>query len=222
MDLNEFKKQYIQQELGISGKFGKIFTFIDFGNVNYWFEEDRQTHDYVALKDNEKFSVNNSKLKDFLNLFSSDIRFYYGHDSSKEKSLWFVQKNQEIFGINRVFTKPIQKIRHYLETQNEITTNTRAIHHDNIGDYVFIPKCNFDVELSVDAIKTLNYYDTICLLSSDADFVYLLKYLKKRGKKVILIKGGNVVHQLKEISNLVINAQDIKKHITDIKQKPGI
>ncbi|MDP1688570.1 MAG: NYN domain-containing protein [bacterium] len=221
MDLQEFKKQYVQTELGITADFGKIVSLIDFGNVNYWFEEDRQTHEYIALKDGEKLFVSIEKLEEFLSLFSSDVRFYYGKDSARQNSLWFIQKAQEIFGKHKVFTKSIQKIKHYLGTASEKETNTRILHHDGEGDFVYIPKCNFDVEISVDAIKILDYYDTVCLLSSDADFLYLLKFLKQKGKQVILIKGGHVIRQLKAVSNLVINAQDIKKHITGIKQKPG-
>lgn len=221
MDLQEFKKEYVQQELGISHEFGRILTFVDFGNVNYWFEEDRQTHEYVALKDNEKLFVDIAKLKDFLEIFSQDIRFYYGHDPVNERSIRFIQKAESIFGKTRVFTKAIQKIRHYLETPDERSLNTRALYHDGGGDFVYLPKCNFDVEISVDAIKIIEHYDTICLLSSDADFIHLLRFLRQKGKKVALVKGGHIVHQLKDISNLVINAQDIKKHITGIKQKPG-
>ena len=222
MDLKNFKKEYVQRELGISDDFGKIITFVDFGNVNYWFEEDRQTHDYIALKDNEKLAVNIKKLKEFLKIFSNDIRFYYGYDPSKKESLWFIQKAQDFFGKERVFTKGIQKIKHYLETKRDLDFNTRVLYHDNDGDFVYLPKCNFDVEISVDAIKLIDYYDTFCLLSSDADFLCLLRFLKGKGKKIILIKGGNIIYQLRKISNLVINAQDIKKHITLIKQKPGI
>jgi uncharacterized LabA/DUF88 family protein len=222
MDLHEFRNQYIKQELGITDNFGRLLAFIDFGNVNYWFEEDRQTHENVALKDDEKFVIDVEKLKGFLEIFAKDIRFYYRHDSANHKSIWFIQKVESIFGKTRVFTKAIQKVRHYLENQDDKKLNTRILHHDSNGDFVFLPKCNFDVEICVDAIKIAEHYDTICLLSSDADFVYLSRFLKQKGKKVVLIKGGNIVHQLKDISDIVINAQEIKKHITCIKQKPGI
>ena len=221
VDIQDFKKQYVQEELGINDEFKKILTFVDFGNVNYWFKEDRQTHEHIALADDEEFYINIEKLKEFLSLFSSGSRFYYGNDPANEKSLWFIQKVQSSFGKHSVFTKPMQKVRHYLETKIEQDSNTRALHHDREGDYVLLPKCNFDVEISVDAMKTIGGYDTICLLSGDADFVYLLRYLKQKGKKVILIKGGHIVHQLKDVANLVINAQDIKKYITEVKQKPG-
>ena len=31
----------------------------------------------------------------------------------------------------------------------------------------------FDVEISVDAVKMIDHYDTFCIFSGDADFVYL-------------------------------------------------
>lgn len=67
----------------------------------------------------------------------------------------------------------------------------------------------------------LEHYDTFCILSDDADFVYLNNYLRKKGKKVILVKGGYITAKLRESASLVINAQNIKKHIAQItKQKP--
>ena len=195
--------------------------FIDFGNVNHWFEEDRQTHNYVALKDDEKLVIDLQKLNKFSNLFSNDTFFIMGNDPQNVGSFGFIRVARDIFGKSKVFTKHIQKIRHYL-TEVDIDKNTRIIHNDNKGDFIYIPKCNFDVEISVDAIKIIEHYETICLFSGDADFVHLLRFLKGKNKKIILIKGGNIVHQLRELCDLVINAQDIKKHITIVKkQKPG-
>lgn len=42
-----------------------------------------------------------------------------------------------------------------------------------------------------------------------------------RGKKTILFKGGRIAGSLGAIVDLIINAQDIKRHITVKKQKPG-
>lgn len=222
MDLQEFKKECVRQELGIANDFSEIIAFIDFGNVNYWFEEDRQTHDYIELASNEKFYIDIEKLKEFLDLFSKDIRFYYGHDPKNNGSFGFIRKAKYTFGKSRVFTKAMQKIRHYLNSSEEVAQNTRELHCDGERNFIYIPKCNFDVEISVDAIKIIDHYDTFCLLSSDADFVHLARFLKEKGKRIILIKGGFVVRQLKDIADLVINAQDIKKHIAIVKQKPGV
>jgi len=88
-------------------------------------------------------------------------------------------------------------------------------------DYIEIRKCNFDVEISVDAIKMIEHYDTFCIFSSDADFVYLNNYLRRKGKRVIIVKAGYITTKLRKSADLIINAQKIKKYITRInKQRP--
>jgi len=116
----------------------------------------------------------------------------------------------------------MQKVRHHLST-DEIESNKRVTFIDRDGVYIHLPKCNFDVEISVDAIRLMDKYDTIALFSGDADFVSLIRFLKKNGKKVILFKGGYITTELREVSDKVINAQNIKKHIAQVvKQKPGV
>lgn len=216
MDFQEFKTKVIKQKLGIEdSKFGKIFSFIDFGNVNNWFSEDRMW-DNKTIGEKEKISIDIEKLFDFSKYFSAQQRFYYGHDPKNSGSMKFLGKTKYVFGENQVFTKAIQQIKHYLK--NDESTD-RDINEDQEGKYIYLPKCNFDVEICVDAIRLINKYDSLCLFSSDADFVSLIKFLKNNRKKVILIKGGYVQYPLKTNSDLVVNAQDIKEYIADIKQK---
>lgn len=221
VDLAELKKEYlIAQELGIDSSYGRILTIVDFGNVDYWFEDDRQDADNTALPGDEKLVVDLQKLKDFAMLFSDHVRFYYGHDPQND-SLRFIVAAKHIFGKNRVFTKPIQKVRHHLRA-DEILVNTRATFSDSEGIYIQLPKCNFDVEMTVDAIRLTEHYDTLALFSSDADFVSLARYLRKNGKKVILFKGGHITSDLRRESDKVVNAQNIKRHIVQLKKrKPG-
>lgn len=226
MDLQEFKKAYVQNELGITSEYGSVLSIIDFGNVNHWFESDRQTSDNVALTENQKFRIGIGKLAEFSALFAQDTRFYYGHDVQNHGSVQFITAAKHSFGKHRVFTKQIQKIRHYI-TPEDAGINTRSLFSDDNGLYVHIPKCNFDVEISIDAVRLADKHDTLALFSGDADFVALARYLKGKGKKVILIKGGNITSQLRTSVDLVISAQQIKKHIATIvdineKQKPGI
>ena len=223
MDLFELKKKTVKDTLKIDNSFGSIFSFIDFANVNYWFEEDQNDAENNILLENEKLVIDISKLKEFTELFSIDTRFYYGHDPANPKSLGFLMATRKIFGKSRVFTKPIQKVRHYL-TEQETLSNTRTLGHDTGGNFIKIPKCNFDVEICVDSIKLLEKYDTFCLFSSDADFVHLARFLKSKNKKIILVKGGYIHHSLHEMADLIINAQDIKSHISvkNTKQKPAV
>jgi uncharacterized LabA/DUF88 family protein len=62
----------------------------------------------------------------------------------------------------------------------------------------------------------INHYDTFCIFSGDADFVYLNNFLKKRGKNIIIVKGGYITSKLRKTADLIINAQNIKKHIAKI------
>ncbi|MFH1713010.1 MAG: NYN domain-containing protein [Candidatus Jacksonbacteria bacterium] len=219
MDLQEFKSYNIKQKLKIDdGKFGEIFIFIDFANVNNWFAEDVRDWNNNILDSDKKLSIDLEKMFDFTKCFSSHVRFYYGYDPKNESSMKFLGKTKYVFGENLVFTKPIQQIKHYLKEKEKII-NTRQIQRDNEGIFVYLPKCNFDVEICVDAIRLMGKYNTFCLFSSDADFVSLIKFLKNNRKKVILIKGGHVQYSLKANSDLIINAQDIKSNIACIKQK---
>jgi len=220
MDLSELKSQFIKEEYGILPEYGKIFSFIDFSNVNKWFENDDRNLDNELLAEKEMVSIYLEGLKSFADIFSEKVRFYYGEDPKNIRSLNFTHATRKIFGKFDVMTKDLQKIKHYIELIKQ--ENFEYLSQDKEGKkYIEIRKCNFDVEISVDAIKMLKHYDTFCIFSGDADFVYLNNFLKKKGKKIILIKGGYITTKLRESADLVINAQDIKKHITRIeKQRP--
>ena len=70
MDLHELKKKTVRDNLKIEDSFGCILSFIDFANVNYWFEEDQYDADNNVLSDGQKLSIDIQKLKDFSDLFS--------------------------------------------------------------------------------------------------------------------------------------------------------
>lgn len=218
MDLLELKSKMIRETYSLGDEYGKIFTFIDFGNVTRWFAEDRQDNDNRLLTDDQFVQIDLEKLKEFLYAFSDDVRFYYGHDLRRPNSMAFLRKTKHVFSSSRVFTKPIQWVRHHL-TPEEAAAATRSLLTDADGPYIELPKCNFDVEISVDAMKTLEKYNTFCLLSGDADFTYLNTYLRSKDKKIVLLKSGHITRQLRASADLVISASDIKRHITRIESK---
>ncbi|NCS32561.1 MAG: hypothetical protein COZ49_00175 [Candidatus Yonathbacteria bacterium CG_4_10_14_3_um_filter_47_65] len=220
MDLQDLKKKFIKDELQITEDYGKIFTFIDFSNVNKWFQNDNQDWENKLLALDEKLSIDLEKLKLFVDIFSERARIYYGENSKNQKSLSFTYVMRKVFGKRDVMTKDIQKIRHYFETGEHIPD--KYVETDVDGKkFIEIRKSNFDVEISVDALKMLEHYNTFCIFSGDADFVYLNNYLKRKGKKVIIVKGGYILTKFRESADLIINAQNIKKHIAKVeKQKP--
>lgn len=217
MSLSQFKERVILEGLEISKEeFPRILCFIDFGNVNYWFDEDVRDADNNILPEGKKLGIDLDKLKAFLSYFTDKQKFYYGFDPQNPLSISFIRAAQHVFG-KQVFTKKIQKIKHYLNEEDQ--PGTRALHTDKNGAFVYIPKCNFDVEISVDAVRLLDTYDTFCLLSGDSDFISLIRFLRSHGKKTILIKSGYITKEMAKESDLTVNAQDIKKYITVIKDK---
>ena len=220
MDLQDLKKKFIKDELHITEDYGKIFTFIDFSNLNKWFQNDNQDWGNKLLASDERLSIDLEKLKSFVDIFSERVRIYYGENPKNQKSLSFTYVMRKVFGKRDVMTKDIQKIRHYFETGEHIPD--KYVETDVDGKkFIEIRKSNFDVEISVDALKMLEHYNTFCIFSGDADFVYLNNYLKRKGKKVIIVKGGYILTKFRESADLVINAQNIKKHIAKVeKQKP--
>jgi uncharacterized LabA/DUF88 family protein len=216
MDQGELKRQFVRTEIGVDDSYGKVHSYIEFGNVTYWFGDDRQDAERNVIPDDQMLAINIEGLKSFSDIIAEDTRFYYGHPPGKDTS--FLVKSKYVFGKHRVLTKEIRYVRHYL-TDAEATINTRELFHDTKGTYVRVPKCNFDVEIAVDAMRNIDKYNTFCLFSSDADFVHLARFLKARGKKFILVKGGPIDRSIKEQADLIINAQDIKKHIAFVRPR---
>lgn len=212
MNLEEFKNQNIRNKYEINDHFGKIITLIDFGNVNYWYEKDERDEEGELLKKNDKLIVDIEKMADFCSSFSRQIKFYYGLDQKQKKSFYLIKKARKCLGKTNAVTKNIQYIKHYLDS-SEKDGNTRSLNYNKKGSYVYIPKCNFDVEICIDTIRLLDKYDTLCLFSGDSDFVSLLRFIKQKNKKVILIKGGPTVRELKSEADLILSSQSIKKEL---------
>lgn len=81
-------------------------------------------------------------------------------------------------------------------------------------------KANFDVEISVDAVSWLGNYDTFVLFSGDSDFSYLLHFLKKKGKKTIVVsQRGHVSNELIKSSDLYIDIFKLREYILRVKKQ---
>ncbi|OGH74749.1 MAG: hypothetical protein A2748_02420 [Candidatus Wildermuthbacteria bacterium RIFCSPHIGHO2_01_FULL_45_20] len=212
MELKDLKLQ----NLGITAeKFGRILAIVDFGNVTYWYHKDRVGPDAAPLKENQRLIADLEKLYSFTNDFAYQARFYYGWHPRLPNSQHIVVKADKLGFIKN--TKQIQYIRHYL-SENEQTKDGAFIQTDAGGSYIKIPKCNFDVEIAIDSMRLMKDYDTLCLFSGDSDFARLAHFIKKRGKKVIVIASGQIYHELKKAADLYINAQQIKAYVVSIKE----
>ena len=84
-------------------------------------------------------------------------------------------------------------------------------HYDDFGKFLNkIPKCNFDVEITMDMIIKADKYDSIFLLSGDSDFGGLLSYLKDKGKKIIVLCTRNrMSKELQEVADVFIPVENL-------------
>lgn len=78
----------------------------------------------------------------------------------------------------------------------------------------FKHKCNFDVELTVDALDNIDHFENFVLVSGDGDFVRLVKYLKGKQKKTVVIAPSERLSwSLEKAANQVIYLDDLEDQI---------
>lgn len=56
-------------------------------------------------------------------------------------------------------------------------------------------KGNMDVEMTIDALHHMKRYDTAILFTGDSDFLALVTYLRRGGKKVFIFSSRNNISQ---------------------------
>lgn len=126
-----------------------------------------------------RWRVNYEKLKKY---FESEcdlkgIYFYTGKVGKNDKQDKFI-KRLERLGYS-VRTKEVKLIK--------------------VGNDAVQLKGNLDIELSLDAFRLKDNYDTILLLSGDSDFAYLIDLLKEEGKRTIVLSTrGHISKELIE------------------------
>lgn len=80
-------------------------------------------------------------------------------------------------------------------------------------------KCNFDVEITVDALAQINNYEVFILASGDGDFIRLIKYLKQRRKQTVIVSPRRAVNDtLRKTAAEFISLNGIRSYVEN---KPG-
>lgn len=168
---------------------GKTIAFIDYANLKSWLNWLGVTID----------------LKKLLQLLKKNgverVCFYYGTDPQNPASFAFFQKLRS-FGFD-VTTKPVKYYKISLKELLSKPVNQRMLKKlnpkirkifvreiaqlDNKGVSLLTPKCNMDVEITLDMLLGLKNYQTFVLFSGDGDFEAALKLLRAKGKRVIVI-----------------------------------
>jgi uncharacterized LabA/DUF88 family protein len=193
--------------------YGRIFVLVDFSNVRHWaksfWPEDN--------KNRIKREIDIKKLADVINWVSpEEKRFYYGY--------W--KENLELSKDNEINVKHRNSwFRIDKAVKNGFIPRSKEIKEipifDDGGKFNgYSPKCNFDVEITLDAITQMPKYDTLFLWTGDSDFDELLRYLKSKGKKIITICSRDFAsNELENNSTLFIPADPLKDFLEFIPYK---
>ncbi len=147
----------------LKNKYGVNQTFYFGGIETHNFKYNYQTDETVPLKAVEKhlFSLLQNKNK---KINEAQLLLIGRH---LQRTRFYLQLNK--FGY-KLFLKPVK-----LYEQDDGTTKRKA---------------NCDVDMAFHLMKESDNFDRIIVLSGDGDFLPVLKYLKKKRKKVIILGRG--------------------------------
>lgn len=204
MNISEIKRDYY---LFNPRGYGRIFVFVDFGNVRHWAKS-------FWPKENKKYLQKEIDIEKIATVCEwirpSRKFFYYGHWPENKKFSPEHENNnkfrQSIFRVDKaakagftIRTKEIKMIDKFDE-------NGRFLNR--------FPKCNFDVEIAMDMILKIEKYDSIFLWSGDSDFDGLLRYLKSKDKRTIAICAREFAsEELRNSCDLFLPADPLKSHL---------
>ncbi len=75
--------------------------------------------------------------------------------------------------------------------------------------YGGLKKADWDVGITIDAVRIAPSVDTICLASGDGDFIQLVEYLKNQGKRIEVIAfERSASGRLKEVADEFIDLEE--------------
>jgi len=170
---------------------GKTIAFIDYANIKAWAREKNLAFDLEVLYQYLK------------NLGVEKIIFYYGTDPKNPRSHAFLTKMRQIgFEVvtkevkyykinllNLLKTHPNWEFLKQLnsDTQKLLFKEVKKLEKDGLR--LYLPKANFDVEMALDLLLFKNVFDIFVIFSGDSDLFAVVKFLKSKGKKVIIISG---------------------------------
>lgn len=184
----------------------KASIFIDYRNYHYYLEKHAWEIDW------ERFRA-------LLNEMYDVVAIYY-YDGVPSKAVFFDQYPEESL---EDFSRMKQAKKDHLNSLRENGFIVRKKLVSRVYDAKtkrYKHKCNFDVELTIDATDGLDNYEVCVLCSGDGDFTRLIRYLKSKRKEVTVIAGKDRLSKSAEkTASRVIHLEDIKPGIMKTRDK---
>ncbi len=100
---------------------------------------------------------------------------------------YYTAEHKDSSGLNKM-----QSFTDWLQYHGIRLVTKKAIIHQRDGEEVI--KGNLDIEMAVDAMACLPWFEKFVLISGDGDFGYLCDYLRQKGKHVIVVASSRCEH----------------------------
>jgi uncharacterized protein (TIGR00288 family) len=152
-------------------------------------------------------------LIDVQNLYHSAKNLYQARVNFRSIVKTAVEERKLIRAFAYVIKTKTGEEKPFFEALTNLGIETRV--KDLQEFYGGLKKGDWDVGITVDAVRIAPSVDTIVLASGDGDFVQLVEYLKNQGKRVEAISfGRSSSARLKEAVDEFIDLEkNIKKHL---------
>lgn len=145
-------------------------------------------------------------LIDVQNLYYSAKNLYRSRVNFREILKLAVSQRNLIRAFAYVVRTKTGEEKPFFEALTKLGIETRV--KDLQEFYGGMKKADWDVGITIDAVRIAQSCDTIVLVSGDGDFVPLVEYLKNQGKRVEVIAfGRSTSHQLKETADEFIDLE---------------
>ena len=145
-------------------------------------------------------------LIDVQNLYHSAKNLYQARVNFREILKLAVSGRNLIRAFAYVVRTKTGEERPFFEALTKLGIETRI--RDLQEFYGGLKKADWDVGITVDAIRIAPTVDTIVLASGDGDFLQLIEYLKNQGKRVEIIAfGRSASSKLKEAADEFIDLE---------------
>ncbi len=180
----------------------RLFVFIDASNIWAAQKSKKKLFDFSKLKNHieKEYQVSDKNLHIFYYVAYPDIGTRKYDISVKHNFFVFLKKRLSFI----VVKKPLKRIKA----------------QDDKGNNFVMEKGNMDVEITIDAIHNIKEYDLAILFTGDSDFLPLIKYIQKTGKKVYIYSSrNNVSTELRIGANKYIDILRVKDDIWGKKLK---
>jgi len=146
-------------------------------------------------------------LIDVQNLYHSARNLYQARVNFREILKTGIGQRSLIRALAYVVRTKTGEEKPFFEALTKLGIETRV--RDLQEFYGGLKKADWDVGITVDAIRISSSVDTIVLVSGDGDFLQLLEYLKNQGKRVEIIAFNRTASsKLKETADEFIDIEE--------------